>query len=607
MEDRIVPAGVTYYWTGGGTTNNASEAANWIDPQTLNQQVPQNGDIAIIDGGAQGLGINAGKPVNFDAAFNSQLGQLQILQGYGGNVTVSTNMTVTDSITEQTSSVLVTAGSTVTTSVYTISGSMLLGAAGTIAIQGGNFSITGPQTTIGISAITVDAASTFNVYATVTFQGCAVTLNGKGVWTAGNIALFGGATITSNNSFEVDGNNTMRGSPAGGFINKGSFIKQQSADETEIRARFESPAGSQIQVQTGTLDYTRGRGTIAAQVQVSAGAVMEFDNSVNAITLKNPVVFLGGGKVQVDLSATLTVDGTVDFWTSLKTSGKFDGGSQSIVNSWTSLEWLDGEFADFLEINVYNTMLVDGDTVQLTSSSLYQYGTATWSGIGDINLLDSNFYNIRTFQIQNSGTSVTDQAASRFDNEATGTLTKLAGNNNYFNIPFQTEGTVLLNAMRIDFCQGYTQDEDTSVTDTGGGTLGLKSPPLQQPPTTETYTLEAGTMQGGGMVDGNLDNNGGTVQLGSAVQGGSLQVTGNFSQEADGTLVDTSPNNLLGVLFVNNTADLGGSLAVSIGGPQPPPGTNFLIVTAANITGQLSVSGNFIVIVNNTMLMIQQS
>jgi hypothetical protein len=241
--------------------------------------------------------------------------------------------------------------------------------------------------------------------------------------------------------------------------------------------------------------------------------------------------------------------------------------------------------------------------VLLQDSTLYQYGTATWSGIGNIDLSWSIFNNIGTFQIQNSATMVIDQGGSLFDNTAAGTLTKLAGNNNYFNIAFQTEGTVLLNAMRIDFCQGYTQDGGSSVTDTGFGTLGLTTPGQAG---TATYTLENGTMQGGGMVDGNLDNIAGTVQLGSAAMGGSLQVTGNFSQDDDGTLLLMTPNLMLGVLNVNNQADLAGSLVVSLGA-APPMGMRFLIVTAVDVAGTFSTPPNWIVITNATMLMIEAS
>jgi hypothetical protein len=86
LKDRLAPATAT--WTGLGSTNDASEAANW----SINA-VPGSADILIFDG-------TSTKDALLDAAFVGTVSQIQVLSGYSGTVTLGRDLALGSSFTQ---------------------------------------------------------------------------------------------------------------------------------------------------------------------------------------------------------------------------------------------------------------------------------------------------------------------------------------------------------------------------------------------------------------------------------------------------------------------------------------------------------------------------
>ncbi len=102
--------------------------------------------------------------------------------------------------------------------------------------------------------------------------------------------------------------------------------------------------------------------------------------------------------------------------------------------------------------------------------------------------------------------------------------------------------------------------------------------------------LDGGTLSGAGTLAGALQNHAGTVRPGSAASGlGTLTVTGACVQEPGAALSVDVVTASSGRLAVGGAATLAGGLQVELRrGSYPDPDTEFVILTAASVTGSFS-------------------
>ncbi len=124
-----------------------------------------------------------------------------------------------------------------------------------------------------------------------------------------------------------------------------------------------------------------------------------------------------------------------------------------------------------------------------------------------------------------------------------------------------------------------------------GGTTTLVSGGSLDP--TQSIEIQTGVLQGTGTVIGNLQNSG-TVIPGSAA-GGTMTVTGNYTQSAGGSLtvdVGGSPGSgEFGVLSVSGTASLAGTLNANLVngfGPTAQDNYNYTVLSARSTSGSFA-------------------
>ena len=131
--------------------------------------------------------------------------------------------------------------------------------------------------------------------------------------------------------------------------------------------------------------------------------------------------------------------------------------------------------------------------------------------------------------------------------------------------------------------------EETGFTQTGGA-FDLSVASISGP-----VTLNAGVMNGSGVINGDLTNNGGFVAPGQQSPG-TIAVTGNFSQAADGTIVIKRGGSMpaqFDQLQVDGTATLAGKLDVkTMNGYTPSASDTFDPLGYSSASGSLSASSN---------------
>lgn len=129
----------------------------------------------------------------------------------------------------------------------------------------------------------------------------------------------------------------------------------------------------------------------------------------------------------------------------------------------------------------------------------------------------------------------------------------------------------------------------TGLPDYGGGAYVQTAGTTQVAGTLiapDGVSITGGTLSGGGTIDGNFIND----ALLSVSGPGKLTIDGNYTQNADGTLViDIGGASAFSVLNVNDTAMLGGTAQFDfLNGYVPPPNTAFPFLDAGYLSGDFS-------------------
>jgi len=92
LRGEVPPAGITFVWDGGGTTNNWSEAANWTVVTSDPDGVPDDNDFVFFGG-------TSSKNATVDASFNSSINRMHVSAEYAGMFTLARDLTLTTSLT----------------------------------------------------------------------------------------------------------------------------------------------------------------------------------------------------------------------------------------------------------------------------------------------------------------------------------------------------------------------------------------------------------------------------------------------------------------------------------------------------------------------------
>jgi hypothetical protein len=184
----------------------------------------------------------------------------------------------------------------------------------------------------------------------------------------------------------------------------------------------------------------------------------------------------------------------------------------------------------------------------------------------------AGFHNAGLLRTSGSGTATLVLPLTNAD---TGTIDVPAGTTlslGVFPPPFQTSGTVTVEAGATFIVARYTQ---TGVTTTVDGTLTVNNSFFGG------VFLNGGLLNGGGTINGNVTN---AAELRPGDAPGVLTINGNYTQTSAGTLDveigGTTVGSQYDRLAINGTASLAGTLNVIIlNGFVPDPGTAFQILT----------------------------
>ena len=340
---------------------------------------------------------------------------------------------------------------------------------------------------------------------------------------------------------------------------------------------------------TWELGEMLGSGTTFANGGVSiSGSSLKTINGRTLVT-GGTSTMTGSGGVRVGFGAALRNTGTFNIQSDANINNL--GGSGSVIN--------DGTFSKTGGAGTtrINRPFTNNGTVEARSGELTFSSNLTNHNAGN-NTLTGGTYKVSAI-MSLSGNITTNAAAIELDgpaamiqgsfgadalanlatNQASGSLTTLNGRN--LSTPvFSNAGTVTVGG-------GTTFTVSGDYTQTGGTTTVEANGTLDP---TGAANINGGILTGSGMVAANV-NNGGIIN-----PGGTLTVSGDFSQTAAGTLnleMGATPSLVpqpgFDQLAITGTAAPGGTLNVnSIGGFVPNPGDEFQVVSFASRTGEFA-------------------
>lgn len=340
-----------------------------------------------------------------------------------------------------------------------------------------------------------------------------VNQSGTVNWINGQVNFNTGATVVNNSLWDAQGNNSFSSTsgPAGTFTNNGTFRKSAGAGFTTINSGigFGFVNNGTIDAEVGTIRFNTGSKTFnAGSVFTGAGTIEILNASAfnGGFTASN-ITILGGTQTGTDavLNGTMTMaDGTL-------------AGSWKVASGAT------------LNLNTGASKAVSG-------GAFTNEGTIAWTGGGlAVNAGSATVNKGLVDATSNDTLSSTNGPASTFTNE--GTFRKSAG----------AGVTTISPGIGLTFV-------NTGVMEVLSGTIRVPNG------WTNNGTL-AGT---GSFQTFTTLTNAGTVAPGAVGAVGTLGLTGNYAQNAAGTLAIQIASSSSADLFnVSGTAALNGTLALS--------------------------------------------
>jgi hypothetical protein len=334
------------------------------------------------------------------------------------------------------------------------------------------------------------------------------------------------------------------------------------------------------------LDFQSGRVTINF-----TGTDATSTDDINNVTFGSVNVLNAGATNQ-----TITLNAPLKTANAAFTSGLLEisgAGANSVTvdpgNNAGSVSIIGMKFSTNLTLKANVTTTLGGGAASAFNGNVDNYGTVTWAA-SDLSLTGTlTNYAGATFTIQSDNTlsdgNPRGQGPASFVNQ--GTLQKTIGAVNFqtlIGMALTTSGTLFEQAGKLTFSGAITQNGAASKTIIAASTLA----------TSTTFTLNAGTLYGGGTLSGNLTSSG-TVDLGNQdnTLTGVLTVTGNYTQNAGGTLYATfDANGGIPELIVGGTATLNGTLTVHRVPGYALPANDYFVIAAAAVAGNFTTTGS---------------
>lgn len=299
-------------WDGGGSTNNWSEAANWLD-----NVVPQAGDVVVFN-------ASSAKNATVDAPFGGSITSLIVNGDYAGNVTLGRSLTASGNLVVSSTGILNLAGNDLTASgSFSNAGTVKLKGSESVSltqdVDSGTWEYVGDGDGLADTFTLKDFGATdyFNLKINSTdtndtYQSAAAapkviagaysasrgivdansnsmtvgSLAGSG-GTFGNIALGSGTLTTGTDNTHTTFGGTISGSGGLQKVGTGSFYLQ--SNNSYDGATTISDGSILISTNNG-LGTTTGGTTVAA----GSNARLVFERSVNYTTAE-PVTINGAG------------------------------------------------------------------------------------------------------------------------------------------------------------------------------------------------------------------------------------------------------------------------------------------------------------------------
>ena len=374
--------------------------------------------------------------------------------------------------------------------------------------------------------------------ATLQFSATNTTINGSigGFFGgAGTVDFSAGTTNLTNSSFySLDGTTTIDGGNV--TFNAGGFGHSGLADTTD----FDFSRGT---LTLGGLSIygfgTWSGGTIAA----SCGCKQLFID-VDATLSINPAL----GPATIDAAEILN-NGTINYIA-------LNSGSLDLANS--------------ADIDNHGTFDIKSDRPITTSS-----GGGGLSKKTPVAVKQTRRLKARTSTLGPAVPTIFNNGTFK---KSQGTLTSI-----YPDLANKATVLALSGTMSFTGTSVYTQTVSSSVTTLGPGDISVASPLL----------LKAGKLDGAGTLSGSLDNSpvsgdSGKVSPGGASSVGTITVTGNYSEGANGASldIDIASATSYDVLAVDGTFTPIGTLNVALLGGYPPAnGAMFDVVTYGSYGG----------------------
>jgi fibronectin-binding autotransporter adhesin len=358
------------------------------------------------------------------------------------------------------------------------------------------------------------------------------------------------------------------GGTISGTVNGAGTFDQNGNATTVISGGTLSPGAVTASAGALTIDsganYSPGSTTVRAPSPANPGRLEVDDNSAST----GPLTITGGGFNGPSLhgSGKLTVAGDFDWNTpSGAVSGINDVGPNSLTVAQTGTH--------SFKIEGPGTESVDGGTLT----------TPNPVTISNPNFSPGNF----------PGPSLTTTSTATFTHAGTypgGNLTLTAAGINLAagdtTLPYTLDLTG--GSTAIPKANSLTADQ----VNESGGTLQVDGS------LSSAVSLSGGTLKGTGTLGGSLDNSGGTLAPGASP--GTLTISGNYTQDAGGTLAEEitgkTPGTQFDQLIVDGGLSLDGTLAIDWHTFTPADSDTFKIITGAS-----SRTGNFATVTGGTV------
>ncbi|HLX61276.1 MAG TPA: PKD domain-containing protein [Planctomycetota bacterium] len=461
-----------------------------------------------------------------------------------------------------------------------------------------------------------------------------VTMNGSGTsivagtgtlnWTGGAMIGTGKTTISQATTLAVNCGANIPGMNGWTLIVAGKMTYNATSGyfNTANAAQINILSGALLDIQSATssaqTDFNNGGGTLstisnagtlrksgtgsarvcqnivnAGTIDASGGKLQLGTGSANATVLLNDGgVIKGSGLVfnqaEVQMTGTTTVNAPDSF--ELTTGGTLDGTGTGILAGTGTMNWTGGTIGgangDKTTISAATTLAINcGTNVPiLTFRTLEIAGTATYNtttgflntgNAAQINILSGGSLDIQSANT-NGGSDFNNGGGPLATVSNAGTLKRTgAAGTALIGINATNSGSLEALAGTLSFAFGLTQSAGTTLLN--GGNLAAT-----------TLTINGGTLVGAGTITGNVVNSA-TVAPGNSGPG-LLNITGNYTQNASGTLTAELNGLTAGTqydqLAVTGTATLGGTLtATYLNNFVPAAGSTFDVLTFASKTG----------------------